>query len=155
VNLIRTTSSVDCGKYGPFTLAARNGPPYHRQLGVTNTKPKATLEGTAMSQKAVERFLKALDEDQSLKNEFAARMPAKSTDSARVVAFASSRGFDFTEDELQKEAERYGATPPAEIGENDLNAAVGGLAFTSLYGTQSTALLRSVYSSTFTYNKLV
>lgn len=109
-----------------------------------------------MSKKAVETFLKTLDENGPLNKEFLARMP-KATDPARVVAFASAHGFDFTEDELEQHAASFAATPPAgELSDQELNAVVGGVSSFGLtpYGGTSTQVLRDTFFSGVAANRL-
>ena len=110
-----------------------------------------------MSKKAVETFLKTLDENENLTKEFAVLMP-KTSDPARVVAFASTHGFDFTEDELEKHAASFALTPPlGELSDNDLNKVVGGLGFPGVtpYGLASTQILRDVYYSAVLGNRMM
>jgi predicted ribosomally synthesized peptide with nif11-like leader len=66
-----------------------------------------------MSEKAVVKFLKSLDENEALQKEFDAEVP-KTADPARIVAFASKRGFDFTADDLEKHAESVAVKRPRE-----------------------------------------
>lgn len=66
-----------------------------------------------MSEKALVKFLKSLDENEALQKEFDAKMP-KTTDPALIVAFASKRGFDFTSDDLEKHAASFVVKPPRE-----------------------------------------
>ena len=108
-----------------------------------------------MSKKAVDTFLKSLETDEKLKNEFVGAMP-KATDAARVVAFASTHGFDFTEDELEKHAATYAETPKsAPLSDEDLKAVAGGaFSVSSLYGAFSTRLLRNVFYAGVVANRL-
>ncbi len=104
-----------------------------------------------MSQEAVVKFLKNLDENEAMQKKFSAAVPETSTNAASVVAFASRNGYDFTEEELQKEAKSYAAAKqPAGIKDDDLQGVVGGLSSTiSLFGSYSSSLLQSIYSFNF------
>jgi predicted ribosomally synthesized peptide with nif11-like leader len=109
-----------------------------------------------MSEKAVVKFLKSLDENEALKKEFVAKKP-KTTDPAGIVAFASKRGFDFTADELEKYAASFATTPPREaLSDKDLNEVVGGTTFSTgaIYGSVSTQILRDTYYSAVVANRL-
>lgn len=107
-----------------------------------------------MSQNAVAKFLQSLDADEALKKEFVAQMP-KTTDPARVVAFASTHGFDFTEDELEKHAASFAKTPPSrELSDKDLTEVVGGLTYATTYSSISTQLLRDTYYLGVVANRL-
>jgi predicted ribosomally synthesized peptide with nif11-like leader len=115
------------------------------------------LEGKAMSKKAVETFLKTLDENEAFGKEFAGEMP-KTVDPARVVAFASTHGFDFTEDELEKHAASFAVKPPPGVlSDSELDGVVGGISFSSTtpYGAASTQLLRGVYYAAVDLNKFM
>ena len=109
-----------------------------------------------MSEKAVVKFLKSLDENEALKKELVAKMP-KTTDPAGIVAFASKRGFDFTADELEKCAASFATAPPRKaLSDKDLNEVVGGITFPAgtIYGPVSTQILRDTYYSAVVANRL-
>lgn len=110
-----------------------------------------------MSTQAVETFLKSLDKDEALKKEFEAEM-AKTADAGHVVAFASTRGFDFTADELEQHAASFAQQPPAgELSDEQMGGVVGGfgLAFPSMYSKPATQLLRDVYFAGVVANRLM
>jgi predicted ribosomally synthesized peptide with nif11-like leader len=109
-----------------------------------------------MSEKAVVKFLKSLDENEALKKEFVTKMP-KTTDPAGVVAFASKRGFDFTADELEKYAASFATTPRKALSDKDLSDIVGGVTFPTgtIYGSVSTQILRDTYYSGVVANRLM
>jgi predicted ribosomally synthesized peptide with nif11-like leader len=96
-----------------------------------------------MSQQAVVTFLKSLDESGELKKELFGTVPAKARDAARVVEFAGKHGFDFTQDELLKEAATYAAAKGEALSDDDLEAVVGGVGWegAALYGRSASQLL--------------
>ena len=109
-----------------------------------------------MSDKAVVRFLKSLDENEALQKEFGSQMP-KTTDPARIVAFASKRGFDFTADDLEKHAASFATKRPNEaLSDRELDKVVGGIDFptSTTYSSTSTDLLRNVYYTGVVANRL-
>jgi predicted ribosomally synthesized peptide with nif11-like leader len=108
-----------------------------------------------MSKKAVDTFLKSLETKEELKKEFVGAMP-KTADAARIVAFASTHGFDFTEDELEKHAATYAVTPTSgPLSDEDLKAVAGGaFSRSNLYGAVSTRLLRDVFYAGVVANRV-
>ena len=110
-----------------------------------------------MSKKAVESFLKDLDTDEALRKQFVTKMP-KTTDPARVVAFASTHGFDFTEDELEQHAASFAVKPAfGEVSDEEAKAIVGGIGFAAKtpYGGVSTQVLREVYFAAVDANRFM
>ncbi|MBP1599443.1 MAG: Nif11 domain [Acidobacteria bacterium] len=99
-----------------------------------------------MSKQAVETFLKSLDENGDLKNELFNTVPAKARDAVRIVEFAGKHGFDFSQDELLKEAASYAAAMGESLSDEQLEAVVGGTEIQGLttYGTTSGQLLLRV-----------
>ena len=99
-----------------------------------------------MSKQAVETFLKSLDENGDLKNELFNTVPAKARDAVRIVEFAGKHGFDFSQDELLKEAASYAAAKGEALSDEDLEAVAGGLGWEgpSAYGSISGRLLLRV-----------
>ena len=96
-----------------------------------------------MSQEAVEKFLKSLDEDEGLRTKFTAAVAEEERSPAAVAAFAKENGFDFTEEDLENATKSVAAEPEA-LSDKDLEAVAGGIIVVG--GSFSTTLLRSLYS---------
>jgi predicted ribosomally synthesized peptide with nif11-like leader len=107
-----------------------------------------------MSKEAVVTFLKAVDENEQLRKELFAKVPAKSSTAPKIATFAQEHGFAFTEDELEEEARSHAATKGEAIGEKELDAVVGGTSFARPIGMMASNLLLNVHALNFKIPKL-
>lgn len=97
-----------------------------------------------MSQDAVEKFLKSLDEDEGLRKKFTAAVAEDERSPAAVAGFANKNGFDFTEEDLENASKSVSAAEPEALSDKDLEAVAGGIIVVG--GSFSTSLLRSLVS---------